>query len=455
MSKATVSTVKTADSEIPYAKFGSGEKIFVLLPGLYAKSLMPLADAVASQYRRFTTEYTVYFFDRVAAPPQGYSLQDMAADTISVMDKLSLRDCYVLGISAGGIVAQIIAAKRPDLVQKLAVASSAAKESAESKKNFEEWISLAKAHKGAALNESFAKNVYTDTFYRQYRDAILASLDGATDEDMDRFAIFASSLLGLDITGETALISCPLLAFGAAQDKIFGQKAAKDIAEKSRGKFSVYEGYGHAVYDEAPDFLDRVIAFFSEPVLLYVNSCVRPTSRTDELARCLLEKKEGMYVQEVNLQKEPITGLDLEALKRRDECAAKGRLDDEIFSYARNFARADEIVISAPYWDLLFPASIRAYIERICVVGLTFAYTESGMPKSLCRAKKLTYVTTAGGFIGDRHLGFEYIKTIANVFFGIEDVDIIKAEGLDIAGADVNTIMKEAKNRMCKTDLKK
>ena len=383
MDNVITSSIKTGDFELPYAKFGNGKKILVLFPGLYTKSLMPLAGAVANQYKRFMADYTVYFFDRVTAPPQGYSMQDMASDTVRAMDELSLRDCYVLGVSADGILAQIIAARRPDLVQRLAVASSAAKETPLSKKAFEEWSSLAKAHNLTAMNESFAEN------------------------------------------------------------------------ERCNGKSYIFEGYGHAAYDEAPDFLDKVHAFFEEPLVLYVNSCVRPSSRTDELARCLLEKEKNTYIQEVNLQKEHITGLDLEALNHRDDCAAKGRLDDEIFSYARQFARADEIVISAPYWDLLFPASLRSYIERICVVGLTFAYTESGMPKSLCRAKKLTYVTTAGGFIGDRHLGFEYIKTIANVFFGIEDVRLVKAEGLDIQGADVNGIMKEAKSRMCKTDLKK
>ena len=64
-------------------------------------------------------------------------------------------------------------------------------------------------------------------------------------------------------------------------------------------------------------------------------------------------------------------------------------------------------------------------------------------------------MTTAGGFIGDRHLGFEYVSSVAGLFFGIEDIRLVKAEGLDIQGADVNGIMKEAKSRMCKTDLKK
>jgi len=178
---------------------------------------------------------------------------------------------------------------------------------------------------------------------------------------------------------------------------------------------------------------------------LYINACIRKNSRTDELARYVLAQSAASDIQEVNLQNEQILPLDEKTLSRRDECISRGDFSDPLFSFAKQFAQADEIVISAPYWDLLFPASLRAYIERVCVVGVTFAYTEQGMPQSLCKAKQLTYVTTAGGFIGERHLGFEYIQAVATQFFGISDIHMVKAEGLDIAGADVRAILEEAK----------
>lgn len=187
-------------------------------------------------------------------------------------------------------------------------------------------------------------------------------------------------------------------------------------------------------------------------MILYINSCVRPDSRTNELARHLLKRAGDEPVQEVNLQKEKILPLDWQSLSHRDKCISSSHFDDEIFTYARQFALADKIVISAPYWDLLFPSSLRAYFERVCVSGLTFSYTEEGRPKSLCRAKKLIYVTTAGGFIGGRHLGFEYIKALSQQFFEIPEIRMVKAEGLDIDGADVEAIMDAAKKSCNKDD---
>ena len=103
------------------------------------------------------------------------------------------------------------------------------------------------------------------------------------------------------------------------------------------------------------------------------------------------------------------------------------------------------IVIAAPYWDLMFPAVLKTYLENITVTGITFRYSEEGRPQSLCRAKALYYVTTAGGFIGQNDFGFSYVKALAQNFFGITDVHRYAAEGLDILGADVDRIMGKAK----------
>ncbi|MBQ7193498.1 MAG: NAD(P)H-dependent oxidoreductase [Synergistaceae bacterium] len=108
------------------------------------------------------------------------------------------------------------------------------------------------------------------------------------------------------------------------------------------------------------------------------------------------------------------------------------------------FASADEIVIAAPYWDLSFPASLKNYVEAINVVGLTFGYGEDGRPYGLCRAKRLVYVTTAGGPILNEAYGYGYVRELAQGFYGIPEVVLVKAEGLDIVGADVEGILGEA-----------
>ena len=115
-----------------------------------------------------------------------------------------------------------------------------------------------------------------------------------------------------------------------------------------------------------------------------------------------------------------------------------------MFNLARHFSQAETIVIAAPFWDLSFPSLLKQYLEQINVVGITFKYSEEGVPVGLCRANRLFYVTTAGGNYVPEVFGFGYVKALAQNYYGIQDVRQIEAIGLDISGANVNAIMRDA-----------
>lgn len=182
--------------------------------------------------------------------------------------------------------------------------------------------------------------------------------------------------------------------------------------------------------------------------ILFVNACVRENSRTLDIAKIVLEKLNNAYT-EVNLQKTDLKPLNRESLDIREKLILQDDFSDTMFSLAKDFAAADEIVIAAPYWDLAFPALLKIYLEQITVSGITFRYAK-GVPQGLCRAKRLIYVTTAGGIIYD-NFGFEYVKALAQKLYGIGEVLFFKAENLDIDGNDVNDILRRAKSDAEKT----
>ena len=177
--------------------------------------------------------------------------------------------------------------------------------------------------------------------------------------------------------------------------------------------------------------------------ILFINACVRPNSRTIELAKCVLEKLSGS-VEEVKLYEQELLPLSLKEIELRDISAKNKDFSNDIYNLPKQFIRADVIVIAAPYWDLMFPAVVKNYFEKITVNGLTFAYGENGVPHGLCKAKKLIYVTTAGGPI-IHNFGYEYVLALAKSFYGIKDVQCVKAQGLDVYGADVSKIIEQAK----------
>ena len=177
--------------------------------------------------------------------------------------------------------------------------------------------------------------------------------------------------------------------------------------------------------------------------ILLINACVRPGSRTRQLAEAVLEKLNGT-IEEVRLYDRALTALGPEGIEKRELAAQNQDFSDPEFDLAKQFAAADHIVVAAPYWDLMFPGVLKLYLENITVTGITFRYGSDGKPKSLCRAKAMDYITTSGGYIGQNDFGFSYISALAKNFFGIQMVRRYAAEGLDIFGNDPEEILRKA-----------
>lgn len=185
--------------------------------------------------------------------------------------------------------------------------------------------------------------------------------------------------------------------------------------------------------------------------ILYVDANVnRDTSRTERLAQALLERLDGSdvtietLVLEDELKAGRLAALTGEESNRRMELSKAGDFSESLFKYAMQFAAADEIVFAAPYWDFSFPAMLKIYFELLCAQGVTFVYSPEGIPTGMCNAKRAYYVTTVGGYSGDWDYGFDQVKALCQLYFGIEDVKCFRAEGLDIITNDPKAIMDEA-----------
>ena len=184
--------------------------------------------------------------------------------------------------------------------------------------------------------------------------------------------------------------------------------------------------------------------------VLFVNACMRgEKSRTLVLCRDYLEKLQAAHpdaeVEEVDLNSLELEVQDCAVLEQRDALRHAGNFDHEMFDLAKQLIAADHVVIGAPYWDLSFPAKLKMYLERCSVDKLTFIYDEKGVPQGQCRADSLVYITTSGGFIGDMNFGFDYVKGLCSALFGIRKFHFASAEGIDIAGMDIEAKLNEAK----------
>ena len=237
-----------------------GEKLAVL-PGLALKSVMGLADGIVSAYAPLAKNYDIYLFDHIREEPQGYSIEGMARDTLAAFAELGIERVHIIGVSLGGMVAQAIALSAPEKVSSLVLTSTTMRPKDGNRAVLAEWEALAKRRDTAGLMASFGENVYSPSFYERFKDVIVTMGEDATGQDFRNFLVSLEAVANFDTTGEVGRISCPVLVIGAEEGRILGVQASYDLIEALNCEYYIYEGYGHAVYDEAPDYLARVESF--------------------------------------------------------------------------------------------------------------------------------------------------------------------------------------------------
>lgn len=266
MSDKLVHNVCTDGFEMEYAKFGNGPRPLVVIPGLAIRSVMKSADALQVPFKMFTEGYTLYFFDRRKDVDPGYSLEEMARDQVLAMQALGLKDVALYGVSQGGMVAQHLAANYPELVWKLVLGCSTSKAEPEQLEVIGNWCRLARAHDREGLVEAFIRDCFSVKFAERYGRALRAMYKDVTPEEMDRFAIFARECDNVDTGDMLASIKCPVLVLAASEDRVVLPVASEKIVDKLKAagvpyEYEIFEGYGHAVFDEIKEYKDRILQF--------------------------------------------------------------------------------------------------------------------------------------------------------------------------------------------------
>lgn len=258
-------TAVVGNITMDYCRFGSGEKDFVMIPGLSVKAVAPLEELLSRLFAEFTDEYTVWLFDRRTNMPEPCTIEGMSRDTAEVMISLGLKDTYLFGTSQGGMMAQCIAMDHPELVHKLILSSTASASTDYLRDAVCTWIDLAKAGDGYALNENIIDRIYSENTLAAMRDTFLGGGNDITAEEMKRFVNIASSLLDYDRTDEISKIKCRTLVVGCEGDRVMPPEASVKMAQKLGCEFYMYgPEFGHAVCDEAPDYHQRMLDFFAD-----------------------------------------------------------------------------------------------------------------------------------------------------------------------------------------------
>ena len=250
--------------QMDYIRFGSGERVLVMLPGLGdgLRTVKGTALPMALLYRQFAKRFTVYAFSRREPLPEGCTTRDMAADQASAMEALGIGRADILGVSMGGMIAQWLAIDHPERVGRLILTVTCPGQNPILRESVQEWIALAKAGDHAGFMDSNLRRIYSEQYYR--RNKWMTPLVGALTKpkSYERFFRQADACLTHDALAELPGIRAETLVIGGEKDLALGGEASRILAQGIPGaELKMYRQWGHGLYEEAGDFHDVVLAF--------------------------------------------------------------------------------------------------------------------------------------------------------------------------------------------------
>ena len=163
--------------------------------------------------------------------------------------------------------------------------------------------------------------------------------------------------------------------------------------------------------------------------LIIIDSCMREESRTRVILDVAKEVLSARYdIENIDVNALALPPVSPEVLEER----TSGVVPEETVAIARKIASADRIVIAAPFWDMSFPAVLKAFFENMSLYNVTF--TDDGSTcTGLCKCQKVLYITTRGMDIptGDfRDQGSSYLKALSSLW-GLGEVITVAAWNLD------------------------
>lgn len=193
----------------------------------------------------------------VPRPP--YAMGALVRDAERLMDHFKLRDAVVVGLSAGGMVAQGLAVKRLDLVRGLVLSNTAPRIS--TPEIWAQRIDLVQRDGLAAvadgsLERTLGRNWRASPAMPGLRDMLLST-------DPDGWMGVASAVAGTDFYSTTATLTLPTLTIAGSLDGATPPDMVREMADLIRGsRFQLLRGAGHLPPADQPQaFADALVSF--------------------------------------------------------------------------------------------------------------------------------------------------------------------------------------------------
>lgn len=201
-----------------------------------------------------------------SCPPPPYGMGELVADAAAVLEALEVRGAVLVGLSIGGMIAQGLAAERPQLLRAMVLMDTAAKIGTEAM-----WDArIAAIARGgiAALEESILERWFSARFRKEAPEDLALWRHMLTRTPAEGYVGCARAIAQTDLMESTSRLRLPTLALVGSEDGSTPPDLVRETAGLIPGaEFRVIRGAGHLPCVEAPEAVAAHIKTFVAPLL--------------------------------------------------------------------------------------------------------------------------------------------------------------------------------------------
>lgn len=216
----------------------------------------PQAAALAERYR--VVRYDTRGHGRSPVPPGPYSMDDLVDDVVGLLGRLGVATAHFVGLSLGGMTGLRLAARHPELVDRLVVLCTAAQLAPASG-----WLDRAATVRRdgtSAVAEPVVRRWFTPDYLdaepavRARCEAMVASTPG------EGYAACCQAIAAMDLRGDLPSIAAATLAIAGADDPATPPACLAEIASAvQRGRLLVVPEAAHLANAQQPLLVTQAI----------------------------------------------------------------------------------------------------------------------------------------------------------------------------------------------------
>ncbi len=224
-----------------------------------------------NQIAVFSDDYDVITMDMPGhglspAPISAISFENLADAVISVLETLDVSSAHIVGVSFGGMIAQYVALRRPDLVRSLMLTGTT-HTAASAREMLHQRAETARAMGMAHIAQGTIDRWFGPGFDARRPDIVNRALLTVTRHDPEVHGAVWDMVAELDLSDEVGAVTAPVLVMAGDADVNTPAPIVQAMAKAfGNAPIEMIEGVGHFPPIEAPEQFNLILKRFLENV---------------------------------------------------------------------------------------------------------------------------------------------------------------------------------------------